>query len=253
MEYVFKDKVVLITGASSGIGKSTALAFAKQGAILALADIQTEPGQALAESIQKAGVQAIFHTLDVTDAAGVEAWVKDIAQRFGRIDIAINNAGIDGTDLKTHEYPLDLFDKVMQINVQGVWYCMRAQLPFMLAQQEGVIVNTASIAGLGAFHGHSAYAASKHAVIGLTRTAAVEYAKYGIRVNAVCPGFTETPMVFNAVSTTPDKLNKLAYINPTRRIGKPEEIADAILYLSSPQSSYVNGQSLAVDGGLSIN
>jgi len=252
MEKEFKDYIVAITGASSGIGKATALAFAKEGAKVAIADIQKEGGEETLKFLEEAGAEAFFTILDVTEADKVEEWIRNIVKKWGSLDIGLNNAGIDGIERKTHLYPEDDFKKVIDININGVWYGMRSMISVMLESGKGgVIINMASIAGLLGLYGHAPYTASKHAVIGLTKTAAIEYAKKGIRINAICPSFIETPMVFNAASK-PGQLEQLAHINPMKRLGKPEEIAETVLFLCSKRASYVNAHSLVVDGGLSI-
>lgn len=248
-------KVALITGAASGIGKASALAFAAKGVKLALSDLNDKDGEALCNEIRAQGKEAVFTKLDVSQVAQVEQWVEDSVSTFGKIDFCLNSAGIDGSEIKpTADYDIAVYQKVMDINVSGLWYCMRAQLRQMMKQQSGSIVNIASVAGLLALPGMSPYVASKHAVIGLTKTAAAEYARFGIRVNAVCPSFIETPMVTQSLAQSGNKLTmeKMAAINPTKRIGQPEEVARAILFLCSEEASYINAHSLSVDGGLSV-
>lgn len=249
----FENKVALVTGGASGIGKISAIHFAKEGAKVALSDIQEDLGQEVVKTIEDAGGKAIFTKLDVSKPKDVENWVNTTAETWGSIDCCLNNAGIGGAYQPTHLYPEDMFDKVMDINVKGVWYCMKAQLPYMLKQKSGKIVNIASAAGVLAQPQTIAYVASKHAVIGMTKTAGAEYAKLGIRVNAVCPSYTETPMVSEDLlkNTKADK-EFLEKINPTKRMAQPEEIVAAILFLCSDEASYINSHSLLVDGGLSV-
>ncbi len=207
----FKDKVVLITGAASGIGKAAAIAFAAQGANVIVSDYNAKGGKSTVERIEKEGGQASFIACDVGDANQVQQLMDQIKSDFGHIDIAINNAGIPGASARTHEYPLDDWDKVMRVNASGVFYGMKAQLPIMLEQGGGVIINTASIAGLKGLPNSLAYTASKHAVVGMTKTAAMEYGKKNIRINAICPVFTVTPLfnpevIEKVAAGIPDKL-----------------------------------------------
>ena len=242
-------KVALITGAGSGIGRASALAFAREGAKVAVADIVVEGGEETVRMVKEAGGEAFFIKVDVANAADVEAMVNTVVDTYGRIDCAYNNAGIEGRLASTDEYPEDMFDKVIDINLTGVWLCMKYELPHMLKQGGGAIVNTASGAGLIGVSGMSAYVASKHGVIGLTKTAALEYAKSGIRVNAVCPGLIQTPMVERITAEQPQLGEALVAAEPVGRTGKPEEIAESVVWLSSDAASFVTGHSMSVDGG----
>ena len=242
-------KVALITGAGSGIGRASALAFAREGAKVAVADIVVEGGEETVRMVKEAGGEAFFIKVDVANAADVEAMVNTVVDTYGRIDCAYNNAGIEGRLASTDEYPEDVFDKVIDINLTGVWLCMKYELPHMLKQGSGAIVNTASGAGLIGVSGMSAYVASKHGVIGLTKTAALEYAKSGIRVNAVCPGLIQTPMVERITAEQPQLGEALVAAEPVGRTGKPEEIAESVVWLSSDAASFVTGHSMSVDGG----
>ena len=248
----FKDKVVLITGAASGIGKAAAIAFAAQGANVIVSDYNAKGGKSTVKSIEKEGGQASFIACDVGDANQVQQLMNQIRNDFGHIDIAINNAGIPGASARTHEYPLDNWDKVMRINASGVFYGMKAQLPIMLEQGGGVIINTASIAGLKGLPNSLAYTASKHAVVGITKTAAMEYGKKNIRINALCPVFTLTPLfnpevIEKVAAGIPDKLK--AGI-PLKRFANVQEQVDAMLWLASDKASFVTGLALPIDGGL---
>lgn len=242
-------KVALITGAGSGIGRASALAFAREGAKVAVADIVVEGGEETVRMVKEAGGEAFFIKVDVSNAADVEAMVNAVVDTYGRIDCAYNNAGIEGRLASTDEYPEDVFDKVIDINLTGVWLCMKYELPHMLKQGGGAIVNTASGAGLIGVAGMSAYVASKHGVIGLTKTAALEYAKSGIRVNAVCPGLIQTPMVERITAEQPQLGEALVAAEPVGRTGKPEEIAESVVWLSSDAASFVTGHAMSVDGG----
>ena len=242
-------KVALITGAGSGIGRASALAFAREGAKVAVADIVVEGGEETVRMVKAAGGEAFFIKVDVANAADVEAMVNAVVDTYGRIDCAYNNAGIEGRLASTDEYPEDMFDKVIDINLTGVWLCMKYELPQMLKQGGGAIVNTASGAGLIGVAGMSAYVASKHGVVGLTKTAALEYAKSGIRVNAVCPGLIQTPMVERITADQPQLGEALVAAEPVGRTGKPEEIAESVVWLSSDAASFVTGHAMSVDGG----
>ena len=242
-------KVALITGAGSGIGRASALAFAREGAKVAVADIVVEGGEETVRMVKEAGGEAFFIQVDVSNAAEVEAMVNTVVDTYGRIDCAYNNAGIEGRLASTDEYPEDVFDKVIDINLTGVWLCMKYELPHMLKQGSGAIVNTASGAGLIGVAGMSAYVASKHGVVGLTKTAALEYAKSGIRVNSVCPGLIQTPMVERLTADQPQLGEALVAAEPVGRIGKPEEIAESVVWLSSDAASFVTGHAMSVDGG----
>lgn len=247
-----KDKVALVTGGAAGIGRATALAFARAGAKVLVADINAEGGQETVRLIRDAGGEAEFMQVDVTRDDQVAAMVQRAVELFGGLDYAFNNAGIEGTLAATHEYPEDAWQRVIDINLTSVWRCMKHEIPVMLERGGGAIVNTASILGLVGFANAPAYTASKHGVVGLTKAAAQEYAEKGIRINAVCPGFIETPMVMErGVQLGKDKAayEQVAGLHPVNRLGKPEEIANAVLWLCSPEASFVTGYPLAVDGG----
>ena len=243
-------KVALITGAGSGIGRASALAFAREGAKVAVADIVVDGGGETVRMVKEARGEAFFIKVDVSNAADVEGMVNKVVETYGRIDCAYNNAGIEGVIASTEEYSEEMFDKVIDINLTGVWLCMKYELPHMLKQGSGAIVNTASGAGLVGVAGMSAYVASKHGVVGLTKTAALEYAKSGIRVNAVCPGLIQTPMVERITNDQPQLGEALVAAEPVGRTGKPEEIAESVVWMCSDAASFVTGHSMSVDGGL---
>ena len=249
MSMTFSGQVALVTGAAAGIGRATAQAFAEQGLKVVLADIDEAGIRDGVESIRAAGGQAIAVRCDVTRDAEVKALIEQTLAQYGRLDYAFNNAGIEIEQGRLAEGSEVEFDAIMGVNVKGVWLCMKHQLPVMLAQGGGAIVNTASVAGLGAAPKMSIYAASKHAVIGLTKSAAIEYAKKQIRVNAVCPAVIDTDMFRRAYEADPRKAEFAAAMHPVGRIGKVEEIAAAVLYLCSDSAAFTTGHALAVDGG----
>ncbi|GAA6130167.1 SDR family oxidoreductase [Halopseudomonas sabulinigri] len=249
MSLDFAGKVVLVTGAAAGIGKATAEAFAAAGARLILADVDSQGGEAVAAGIRATGGDAVFQACNVVDAAEVKALIDMIEANYGRLDCAYNNAGIEIEQDKIADAKEDVFDRIMDVNVKGVWQCMRFEIPLMLKNGGGAIVNTGSIASLGAAPKMSIYAASKHAVLGLTRSAAVEYGKKGIRVNAVCPAVIDTDMFRRAAAIEPRKAEYVAGMHPVGRIGKAEEIAAAVLYLCSDAAGFTTGIALPVDGG----
>ncbi len=239
-------KVALVTGGASGIGRASALALAEAGAQVMVSDMNTAGGE---ETVKLIGSGAAFCRADVASAGDAEALVGATMERFGRLDYAINNAGVGGDMLLTHQREEAIWDLIMNVNLKGVWLCMKYEIPALLAGGGGSIVNIASAAGLIGFRYASAYAASKHGVVGLTRSAALEYARQGIRVNAVCPGFTDTPMVDDVKAASPQMAEATVRSIPMRRLGTPEEIAQAVLWLCSEDSSFVTGHALAIDGG----
>jgi NAD(P)-dependent dehydrogenase (short-subunit alcohol dehydrogenase family) len=244
-------KAALVTGAGSGIGRATALACAREGAKIVVADMAVEGGEETVSMIKSAGGKATFVLVNVTQAAEVEAMVAAAVSAYGRIDCAHNNAGIEGVFATTADYPEADWDRVMAVNLKGVWLCMKYEIPQMLQQGGGAIVNTASLAGLVGAKRMPAYVASKHGVAGLTKTAALEYAKSGIRVNAVCPGIIHTSMVDRMfLSRRPDLEDRLAAVEPMGRLGKPEEVAEAVVWLCSDAASFVTGHTMTVDGGI---
>jgi len=251
MEGNFEGKVGLVTGGGSGIGRAFALASARKGARVAIADIAVVGGEQTVHMIKQAGGDAIFVETDVSKAAKVEAMVDKVIEVYGRLDFAFNNAGIGGSLFTpTVKYSEETWDQVIDINLKGVWLCMKYEIRQMLNQGGGAIVNTSSVAGLvaGRFAG-AAYSASKHGVLGLTKTVAVEYAQNGIRVNAVCPGRIQTPMTEDLIRRDPQRqAHNIAHI-PIGRSGTPEEVAEVVLWLCSEAASFVTGHAIAVDGG----
>ncbi len=243
------NKVAFITGAASGIGRATAVAFAKQGASVALADVLVDGGRETARLVEAAGGRALFLKCDVASDRDVRSAIGATLEQLGRIDCAFNNAGIEGEQGATQDCTEANWDRVLAINLKGVWLCMKAEIPAMLKQGGGAIVNCSSIAGLVGFAGIPAYVASKHGIVGLTRTAALELARSNIRVNAVCPGVIQTPMIDRFTHGEAQIQQQLVAGEPVGRVGKPEEIADAVLWLCSDASSFVTGQAIAVDGG----
>ena len=245
----YEQRVAVITGAAAGIGRATALAFAARGARVVVADIDEQGGQQVVGAARENGGEAMFVRCDVTRDADVQALVATTLEHYGRLDFAFNNAGIEVEQSKLADGDEAEFDRIMDVNVKGVWRCMKHQIPAMLAQGGGAIVNTASVAGLGAALKMSVYSASKHAVIGLTKSAAVEYAKKGIRVNAICPAVIDTDMFRRAAESDPRKAEFAAAMHPVGRLGTADEIAAAVLYLCSPDAGFTTGVALPVDGG----
>jgi NAD(P)-dependent dehydrogenase (short-subunit alcohol dehydrogenase family) len=243
-----KGRTALVTGSAGGIGRATALAFAKAGANVVIADTNLDGLNETAALVKDQGGQAIVVRTDITKPEEVERAVGEAVSKFGRLDFAHNNAGILGAFAPIAEYPLSEFRKVMEIDCTGVFICMQYELKQMEAQGGGAIVNTASASGLIGYSGISAYTAAKHAVVGLTRNAAVEYAKKNIRVNAICPGVTSTPMTAGMMAD-PASLEQAASGIPMGRVAQPEEIAELVLWLCSPRSSFVTGSIVSIDGG----
>jgi NAD(P)-dependent dehydrogenase (short-subunit alcohol dehydrogenase family) len=247
-------KVALVTGGASGIGRATALTFAREGAKLIIADMHEDGGQQTVHIIQENGGEATFVKMDVTQPTEVEALISKAVESYGRLDCAYNNAGISGAGIGseqrtlTAEYPAERWHQVIAINLTGVWLCMKYEIAQMLKQGGGTIVNTASVAGLIGLPYASAYVASKHGVVGLTKTAALEYAKQGIRVNCVCPGYIQTPMTAAGMQD-PARMALMIANEPVGRMGQPEEVAAAVVWLCSDAASFVTGHTMTVDGG----
>jgi NAD(P)-dependent dehydrogenase (short-subunit alcohol dehydrogenase family) len=247
------NKVVVITGAGSGIGAATAKLFAKEGSKLVLSDINFESIERLCRELTKSGVDSISVETDVSNYKDVENLIAKTVDQYGHVDIMVNNAGIANNKLaKTAEHTLEDWDKVIAVNQTGVFYCMKTVLKQMLVQGYGNIVNVASLAGLKASGNNIAYSASKFAVVGMTKSAALEYASKGIRINAVCPGYTQTALFERVLEEKPDMHDKLLAHTPMRRFGEPIEIAKAILWLASNNTEFITGQTITLDGGLSL-
>lgn len=244
----FDGKVAIVTGAASGIGQTTAEFYARDGARVVVSDVNEEGGRDTVERIERAGGEAIFVATDVSDPAACEALVAQTLDHFGRLDIAFNNAGIGGAQALTADYPLDAWQQLMGINLFGVFYCMKYQIPAMLDSDGGAIVNMASILGQVAFATSPAYVTAKHGVVGLTANAAVEYGQQGIRVNAVGPGFIRTPLISD-LEQDEQTYNMLVSLHPIGRLGEPEEVAELVIWLSSEKASFVTGAYYPVDGG----
>jgi NAD(P)-dependent dehydrogenase (short-subunit alcohol dehydrogenase family) len=252
MKGSFENKVALVTGAASGMGLATAQAFAGAGATVVLADFREDVVKAEAKKLVSAGHKAIGIRCDVSDDAQVAAMVDRVVAEFGKIDAAFNNAGVMARIAPTAESSREEWDRVIGINLRGVWICMKEELRQMVRQGSGTIVNNASVGALTGNPGIGSYIASKHGVVGLTRTAALEYVKQGIRVNAVNPGLIDTQIARDVVSGDEQAYGEIAKSVPIGRAGRPEEIASAVLWLCSPGSSYVVGQAITVDGGMTI-
>ncbi|CAE6842642.1 SDR family NAD(P)-dependent oxidoreductase [Paraburkholderia aspalathi] len=250
MNITFENKVALVTGAGSGLGLATAKAFALAGASVVLADWDRESVESAADELKDQGCAVLAVQCDVADDAQVEAMVAQTVSTFGRLDIAYNNAGVQNVLAETADSTRDDYDRVMSINLDGVWSCMKFELQQMRRQGNGAIVNCSSLGGLVGGAERGTYHAAKHGVLGLTKSAALEYAARGIRINAICPGLFWTPMSEQmAASGQSEALDALLKAVPMGRYGKPEEIADVVLWLCSDASSYVTGQSISVDGG----
>lgn len=244
------NKIALVTGAGSGIGRATALVFAREGAKVVVSDIVVEGGQETVQQIEAAGGESIFVKADVSQAADVETLIAKAVETYGRLDCAFNNAGIEGGVKPTIDCTEEEFDRTIAVNLTGVWLCMKYEIQQMLSQGGGTIVNTASAAGLVGFPGLPDYVASKHGVVGLTKTAALEYAKSGIRVNAVCPGVIQTPMVERGAQLSPGFDELAVSMEPVGRFGQPAEVGEAVVWLCSDAASFVTGIPMQVDGGL---
>ncbi|HEX7644758.1 MAG TPA: SDR family oxidoreductase [Burkholderiaceae bacterium] len=250
MNMLFSGTVALVTGAGNGIGRAASIAFAAHGLKVVVSDIDITGGKATVDTILDAGGEAVFVPCDVSIDAQVQSLIKETLSVYGRIDYAFNNAGIEKEQTRLAEGNEADFDAIMDVNVKGVWLCMKHEIPVMLAQGGGAIVNTASVAGLGAAPKMSIYSASKHAVIGLTKSAAVEYAKKRIRVNAVCPAVIDTEMFRRAQDADPKKAELAYAMHPVGRIGSVDEIAAAVLYLCSDMAGFTTGIAMPVDGGV---
>ncbi|HEY0678695.1 MAG TPA: SDR family oxidoreductase [Chitinophagaceae bacterium] len=251
MDRIFEGKVAIVTGGSFGIGRATAVAFAKRGARVVIADwLEDKEGETL-KQIKNAGSEGLFVQCDVSKIKEVSAMVEKTIATYGRLDFAFNNAGIEGSSAKTHECTEENWDKTIGINLKGVWLCMKMEIPHILNQGKGAIVNCASVAGLDGFVGLPSYVASKHGIVGLTKTAALEYARLGIRVNAVCPGVIHTAMVDRITGEDKEAEKQFIGLEPIGRMGTPEEVGEAVVWLCSDAASFVTGIAMPVDGAFS--
>ncbi|SPD75148.1 2,5-dichloro-2,5-cyclohexadiene-1,4-diol dehydrogenase [uncultured Desulfobacterium sp.] len=248
----FKGKVALVTGAGSGIGRASAVAFAAQGAKVVVSDISEEGGIETVTAIDKAGGEAIFVKTDVSKPPEVEALINAIIKKYGRLDCAHNNAGITGNSTKVADCSFEEWNRVMGVNLTGIFLCMKYEIPRMIKQGGGAIVNTSSTMGVVAHGDSAAYVSSKHAVIGLTRSAALAYVRDNIRINALCPGNTETPIFDNLKKNMPAVFEGLLLATPIGRFAQPNEIANAVLWLCSDAASYCTGHAMVVDGCYTI-
>ena len=249
----FEGKAVLVTGGGYGIGRAAALAFARRGAKVVVADVDVKNGEETVHRIKVAGGDAIFVKTDVSQEAEVEALIKKTIETYGKLDCAFNNAGIHKVFVSTIEFTEKDWNEMIDINLKSVWLCMKYEIPEMLKQGKGAIVNTSSAAGLIAAPSNPAYPASKHGVVGLTKSTAVEFARRGIRVNCICPGPTRTGMHDSLVAVAPQIVDAMNTKVPMGRIGEPEEVAAAAIWLCSDEASYITGHALPVDGGLVVD
>jgi NAD(P)-dependent dehydrogenase (short-subunit alcohol dehydrogenase family) len=249
----FEEKYAIVTGGGSGIGRATALAFANEGVGVVVADVNVRGGEETARLISDRGIPSTFVKTDVSSSKDVENMVRHAKEKFGGFDYAFNNAGVEGHQGSLVEGSEQNWDSVLNVNLKGVWLCMKNQIPELLKRGGGAIVNNASILGGVGFAGAAPYTASKHGVLGLTKVAALEYATQNIRINAVCPGFIETPMLERAgLLGNAEVKQQIASLHPMKRMGTSQEIADAVLWLCSAKASFVTGQSIYVDGGYII-
>ena len=247
-----KNKIVIVTGAGSGIGKATAIHFAKHGATVVVSDRKSESANKVVQLIVKEGGTALQIEADVTNFEAVENLVAQTVKEFGRLDVIVNNAGIGPNLLRTHEATLQDWNQVIAVNQTGVFYCMKVALGQFLKQGGGNIINIASLAGLKASPNNISYSASKFAVVGMTKSVAMEYATKNIRVNAVCPGYTESALLDQLIAAKPEMDAVLKSVIPMKRYGKAEEIADAVVWLASENTKFITGQTLTLDGGTSL-
>jgi NAD(P)-dependent dehydrogenase (short-subunit alcohol dehydrogenase family) len=249
---ILQDKVALVTGGTTGIGRATAIAFGAAGAKVVFSGRRDAEGEKTAKLIRETGAECLYIHSDASNEENIKALVLHTVATYGRLDCAFNSAGIEGFIKPLHEQSIEDFDKLMAINVRGLFLCMKYEIQHMLTQGSGVIVNNSSAAGLVGFPVSSPYSASKHAVMGLTRSAALDYAKQGIRINAVNGGFIQTEMMERTLSQVSSTVDYLASLVPMGRVGQAEEIAQAVVFLCSDAASYITGQPLAIDGGYTV-
>jgi NAD(P)-dependent dehydrogenase (short-subunit alcohol dehydrogenase family) len=248
----FTGKVAFVTGAGTGIGRAAALAFARDGAHVVVADVSEQGSQETARMIEELGGRVLAVTCDVTRAEDVKAALDKTIETFGRLDFAFNNAGVEQKMAPTAELEEAEWDRIVNTNLRGVFLCLKHEIPLMLKQGSGAIVNTSSGAGVKGFKGQAAYVAAKHGVVGLTRAAALDYASQNIRINAVCPGIINTPMMDRFTGGTPEGRQQVISQEPIGRMGQPEEIANAVLWLCSDAASFAVGHAMVVDGGQTV-
>ncbi|MGB1285592.1 MAG: glucose 1-dehydrogenase [Aggregatilineales bacterium] len=248
---LFENKVALVTGGAGGIGRAAALGFAREGAAVMVTDVNDAGSAETVKMIEEAGGKAAYLNIDVSDEAAVKMMVDKTVTQFGALHYALNNAGVGGDmGVAIQDLDYERYQRVMDINVGGVWLCMKYEIPAILESEGGAIVNVASVAGILAISRNSAYTASKHAVIGLTKTAALENARKNLRVNAVCPAFIDTAMVREIGDTMPRIMDNILATSPMRRLGQPQEVSEAVLWLCSDAASFVTGHSMVIDGAL---